>query len=257
MMSPALQPAISPAAAPATFSDEEVVERVLAGDTPLFEILMRRHNQRLFRVARGILADDAEAEDVMQDAYVRAFRELAGFRGEARFATWLTRIACHEALARARKRRRLVSLAPMAPNSSMTAMSPMSAISAGGLPEPPAKDAGPERELQNRELQAVLKEAVEALPDPLRAVFCLREIEGLSTEETAEALGLTVENVRVRLHRAKRSLRQRLDERIGREVRRLYLFDGARCDRVVAGVFTRIAEGGPTGGAAREEPEIA
>jgi RNA polymerase sigma-70 factor (ECF subfamily) len=105
------QPALQPAATPTALSDEEVVGRVLAGDTSLFEILMRRYNQRLFRVARAILADDAEAEDVMQEAYVRVFRELANFRGEARFSTWLTRIACHEALARARKRRRLVPIA--------------------------------------------------------------------------------------------------------------------------------------------------
>jgi RNA polymerase sigma-70 factor (ECF subfamily) len=218
-------PALQPADAPATLSDEEVVARVLAGDTSLFEILMRRYNQRLFRVARGILADDAEAEDVIQEAYVRAFRELAGFRGEARFSTWLTRIACHEALARARKRRRLVSLAP---------------INGGEPPDPPSEASGPERQLENRELHAVLREAVELLPDPLRAVFCLREIEGLSTEQTADALDLSIENVRVRLHRAKRGLRQTLDERIGREVCRLYLFDGARCDRVVEKVFARL-----------------
>jgi RNA polymerase sigma-70 factor (ECF subfamily) len=217
------QPARKPAAVPPTLSDEEVVGRVLAGDTSLFEILMRRYNQRLFRVARAILADDAEAEDVMQETYVRVFRELANFRGEARFSTWLTRIACHEALARARKRRRLVPIAGGAP------------------PEPPSPESlGPERELENRELQALLREAVELLPDPLRSVFCLREVEGLSTEETADALGLTLENVRVRLHRAKRSLREALDERVGREVRRLYLFDGARCDRVVEGVFARL-----------------
>ena len=216
------QPAFQPVATPAALADEEVVARVLAGDTSLFEILMRRYNQRLFRVARGILADDAEAEDVMQEAYVRAFRELAAFRGEARFSTWLTRIACHEALARARKRRRLVP------------------IEGGGPPEPPAATSGPEQEMENRELQVVLREAVEALADPLRAVFCLREIEGLSTEETADSLGLTLENVRVRLHRAKRSLQQALDARIGREVRRLYLFDGPRCDRVVEGVFARL-----------------
>src|SRR5215217_7189824 len=143
MSQPALQPAT--ATAPATLSDQEVVERVLAGDTSLFEILMRRYNQRLFRVARGILADDAEAEDVMQEAYMRAFRELATFRGEALFATWLTRIACHEALARARKRQRLVP------------------ITGGEPPEPPAPAFGPERELENRELQAVLREAVEVL----------------------------------------------------------------------------------------------
>ncbi|MBW8879361.1 MAG: RNA polymerase sigma factor [Acidobacteria bacterium] len=221
------QLALQPAAAPMVFSDEEVVERVLAGDVSLFEILMRRYNQRLFRVARGILADDAEAEDVVQEAYMRAFRELATFRGEALFSTWLTRIACHEALARARKRRRLV---------------PIAGGDGGGgePPDPPSEAIGPEREQENRELQAVLREAVELLPDPLRAVFCLREIEGLSTEETAGALDLTVENVRVRLHRAKRSLRQTLDERIGREVRRLYLFDGPRCDRIVEGVFARL-----------------
>ncbi|HSF39375.1 MAG TPA: sigma-70 family RNA polymerase sigma factor, partial [Thermoanaerobaculia bacterium] len=129
----------------------------------------------------------------------------------------------HEALARSRKRQRLVP------------------ITGGEPPTPPSSETlGPERELENRELHAVLREAVELLPDPLRAVFCLREIEGLSTEETAGALGLTVENVRVRLHRAKRSLREMLDERIGREVRRLYLFDGPRCDRVVEGVFARL-----------------
>jgi RNA polymerase sigma-70 factor (ECF subfamily) len=222
------QPSLQPATAPTALSDEEVVARVLEGDLSLFEILMRRYNQRLFRVARGILADDAEAEDVMQDAYVRAFRELASFRGEARFSTWLTRIACHEALARARKRRRLV---------------PINSIGGGEPPDPPSGASGPEKDLENRELQAVLREAVEILPDPLRAVFCLREVEGLSTEETADALGLTAENVRVRLHRAKRSLRQTLDRRIGLEVRRLYLFDGARCDRVVAGVFARLPAG--------------
>lgn len=222
MSQPAFQHILAPSA-PTTLSDEEVVERVLAGDASLFEILMRRYNQRLFRVARAILSDDTEAEDVMQEAYVRAFRELASFRGEARFSTWLTRIACHEALARARKRRRLVPIGE-----------------GGEPPEPPSETAGPEREMENRELQAVLRDAVEVLPDPLRTVFCLREVEGLSTEQTADALGLSIENVRVRLHRAKRSLRYKLDERIGREVRRLYLFEAPRCDRMVAGVFARL-----------------
>lgn len=218
------QTALQTLAALTTLSDEEVVERVLAGDTSLYEILMRRYNQRLFRVARGIVTDDAEAEDVAQEAWVRAFCELGTFRGEARFSTWVTRIACHEALARARKRRRLVPIA------------------GGEPPEPPGETPSPEREMENRELHSVLREAVEGLPDALRAVFCLREVEGLSTEQTADALGLSVENVRVRLHRAKRSLRQKLDERIGCEVRRLYLFDGARCDRMVAGVFARLSD---------------
>jgi len=221
-----MSPTVLSPTALTTLSDEEVVERVLAGDASLFEILMRRYNQRLFRVARSILTDDAEAEDVMQEAYVRAFRELAGFRGEARFATWLTRIACHEALARARKRRRLVPISIL--------------VDGGEPPDPPSETGGPERDLQSRELQAALREAVEALPDPLRTVFCLREIEGLSTEQTADALGLSIENVRVRLHRARRNLRGALDERIGREVRRLYLFEAPRCDRMVESVFARL-----------------
>jgi RNA polymerase sigma-70 factor, ECF subfamily len=242
MTQPALQPPAAPASAPTapiTLSDEEVVARVLAGDSSQFEILMRRYNQRLFRVARAILADDAEAQDVMQEAYLRSFRELANFRGEARFATWLTRIACHEALARAQKRRRLV---PMAGGGG--GQGGHGGDSGTGEPpnptDPPARTAGPDRELENRELRTVLQEAVEILPDPLRTVFCLREIEGLSTEQTADALGLTVENVRVRLHRAKRALRQTLDGRIGQEVRRLYLFDGPRCDRMVEEVFARL-----------------
>src|SRR5262245_43400947 len=132
--------ALEPVAAPVALDDHEVVTRVLAGDVSLFEILMRRYNQRLFRVARGILADDAEAEDVAQEAWVRAYRELAGYRGEARVATWLTRIACHEALARAQKRRRLVPVA----------------VGGGEPPEPPAASLGPERELANRELKTAL-----------------------------------------------------------------------------------------------------
>lgn len=222
-MSQPIRALTAAAAAPTTLSDEEVVTRVLAGDTPLFEILMRRYNQRLFRVARSILNDASEAEDVMQEAYLRAFRELASFRGDARFATWLTRIACHEALARARKRWWIVP-----------------ATSGSEPPDLPATAPSPEQEMENRELQTLLRATVELLPDPLRTVFCLREVEGLSTEQTAEILDLSEENVRVRLHRAKRSLRQTLDQRIGREVRRLYLFDGARCDRVVERVFARL-----------------
>ncbi len=220
-----------PAPALAALSDEEVAARVAAGDAPLFEILMRRHNQRLFRVARAILGDDAEAEDVMQEAYVRAYHDLGRFRGEARFATWLTKIAVHEALARGRKRRRLVAV-PLASSGG--------GAPEGGPHEPAAPGADPEREAGNRELAAALSAAVEALHPPLRAVFVLRDVEGLSTEETAEALGITPENAKVRLHRARAALRRHLDERIGREVRRVYLFEAPRCDRVVEKVFARL-----------------
>ncbi len=206
-------------------SDNDVVERVLSGETELFEVLMRRYNQRLYRVARGFVTDPAEAEDVAQEAYVSAFRKLASFRGEARFSTWLTRIAVYEAMARRRKGRRFVGLEE------------------GGVFETPDSLPGPETDATSHELGDLIQEAVNSLPDALRPVFVLREVEGLSSEETATALGLSEANARVRLHRAKSHLRQRLDERMGREARQLYRFDGARCDRLVAAVFARIAAG--------------
>lgn len=208
--------------------DTEVVARVLGGDTALFEILMRRHNQRLFRVARGIVADDHEAEDVLQEAWVRAFHALAGFRGEASVATWLTRITAHEALGRLRRGRRLAAVE--APDGGGD----------GEPPDPPDAAAASDRTAENRELRRALREALDALSYPLRAVFVLREVEGLSSDETAEALEISPQNARVRLHRAKAALRRQLDERLGHEVRRLYLFDGPRCDRVVARVFPRL-----------------
>ena len=220
MSHPAQRPATAPASTSASLGDAEVVARVLAGDTALFEILMRRHNQRLFRVARGVVTDDAEAEDVLQEAWVRAFHALGGWRGEASVATWLARITLHEALARVRRGRRLA------------------VVEGGG--EPPDRPFAPERSAENRELRSALRTALDELPEPLRMVFVLREVEGLSGQEAAELLDISPENARVRLHRAKAELRRRLDERLGREVRRLYLFDGARCDRVVAGLLDRL-----------------
>ena len=207
-----------------SLSDREVVVRVLAGDRALFEILVRRYNQRLFRIARGILGNDAEAEDVVQEAHVRAFDALGTFRGDGKFATWLTRIAVHEAMARAKKSRRLVAVDDPEPRE-----------------RPGTSDGDPERRVGNRELAGILGRAVDALPGTLRPVFVLREVEGLSTEETADALGISAENVRVRLHRAKAALREDLDAALGRETRRLYLFDGERCDRIVERVLGRIA----------------
>jgi RNA polymerase sigma-70 factor, ECF subfamily len=209
----------------AALPDEEIVERIVAGETELFEILMRRYNQRLYRVARGFVRDQAEAEDILQEAYVSAFRKLDGFRGEARFSTWLTRIAAHEAMARGRKGRRFVVL-----DDERAA-------------EVSSADSDPERETVNHELRDLLREAVDSLPTALRSVFVLREIEGLSSERTATILGIHAGNVRVRLHRAKSHLQERLDDRMGRAVRQLYAFDGARCDRVVEAVFARLGEG--------------
>ncbi len=210
------------------WSDEHVVSRVLAGETALYELLMRRHNQRLYRVARAILRDDAEAEDVMQDAYVRAYQNLASFEGRATFATWLTRIAVHEALARSRRRSRFQSL-------------DISDSSNGDLMNSYASsDRSPEHESYNRELASVLEKAVMSLSDEYRLVFVLRDVEGMSTEETAQCLNLTPENVKVRLHRAHGKLRTQLYAAVGATAGRCFQFHAVRCDRVVHGVFQAL-----------------
>ncbi len=212
--------------ADAVLRDDEVVERVRAGETALFEILMRRYNQRLFRALHAILRDDAEAEDVLQDAYVRAYLGLDRFRGEARFSTWLTRIAIHEALRRRRRSSRFRNFDPVD-----DASDPGARLDPGRSPEDAAS---------SDELRGVLDRAIGQMPETLRSVFVLREVEGLDTEETAECLGLTANNVKVRLHRARGLLRDRIDRRLGTEVRRLHQFAGARCDAVVARVLQRL-----------------
>jgi RNA polymerase sigma-70 factor (ECF subfamily) len=210
------------------WSDEEVVQRVLAGETALYELLMRRHNQRLYRVARAILRDDAEAEDVMQDAYVRAYRSLSSFQGRAKFVTWLTRIAVNEALARSRKHFRFRSLDV----SDETNGEDMNSVTSTGR--------SPEQETYDRELAAVLQKAVLTLSEEHRLVFVLRDVEGLNTEETAKCLNLTQENVKVRLHRAHIALRKQLSSAIGETAGRCFQFHAVRCDRVVANVFRTL-----------------
>jgi len=209
----------------AAFTDEQVVARVLAGETALFEVLMRRHNQRLFRVARAIVRDDNEAEDVMQEAYVRAFTQLAQFEGRASWATWLTRIAVNEALARVRRRGRFVDT---------------DVDSTDGRKEGTMERPGPEDQTSARELGAFLEHAVDKLPDIYRSVFVLREAEELSTADTAAALGISEELVKVRLHRARADLRRTLEAHVGAATRELYGFHLSRCDRVVAAVMARI-----------------
>jgi RNA polymerase sigma-70 factor (ECF subfamily) len=210
------------------WTDEQVVTRVLAGETALYELLMRRHNQRLYRIARAILRDDAEAEDVMQDAYVRAYQNLASFEGRAQFVTWLTRIAVHEALARCRKRSRFQSLDSSDPSHG----DPMNSAT--------SLDRSPEEETYDRELSAVLEKAVLSLSDEHRLVFMLRDVEGMSTEETAQCLNLTQENVKVRLHRAHAKLRRQLLATVGPTAAQCFQFHARRCDRVVNGVFKSL-----------------
>jgi RNA polymerase sigma-70 factor (ECF subfamily) len=211
------------------WTDEEVVERVKAGDTALYEIIMRRYNQRIYRVARAILRDDAEAEDVMQDAYVRAYQHLHQFAGRAPFAAWLTRIAVHEALGRLRLRDRNQQLEDTEqegrPNMNMVETS-----------------LDPEQCASRAELGHLLEEAVLGLPAQYRTVVTLRDIEELSTSETAAALDLTEQNVKVRLHRGRAMVRGWLFARVGPEAKNAFPFMGVRCDRVVHRVFARLAE---------------
>jgi RNA polymerase sigma-70 factor (ECF subfamily) len=216
-------PSPAPAPTPPELPDLELARRVASGEPELFELLMRRHNQRLFRVVRGVVDDDGEAEDVLQDAWVRAFEHLGGFRGEASFSTWVTRIALHEAWARQRKGRRFVALDPAREE----------AIAA------PAGD-DPEGAAATGELRTALERAVAALRPHERTVFLLREVEGLTTAEAAEALELTEAAVKVRLHRAKSRLRRDLDRRLDRAARSVFSFDGTRCDRIVAAVLGRV-----------------
>ncbi len=210
-------------------SDEEVIERVHAGESALFEIVMRRHNQRIYRAARAILGDDGEAEDVMQDAYVRAYEHLGQFERRAKFSTWLTKIAVHEALARARRRKRYDRI------------DPIPAPDGESMNRFESKDRDPEEQLFDREMNILLEKAVDSLPEDYRSVFMLREIEGMSTAETAECLEISEESVKVRLHRAKAWLRRRLDASMGQAIARGFQFHLSRCNRVVAAVFARIA----------------
>lgn len=211
------------------WTDEEIVERVKCGETALYEILMRRYNQRIYRVVRSILREDGEAEDVMQDAYVSAYQHLHQFRGEAPFSTWLTRIAANEALHRLRLRKRVVSIDDTEWEGD-GAMNPIE-----GSPDP-------EQSASISELGDLLEEALLDLPQPLRVVVMLRDVEEMTTAETAAVLDLTEENVKVRLHRGRRLARKWLFKRVAAGTAGAFPFMGARCDRVVSGVFSRIAE---------------
>jgi len=203
-------------------TDEVVVARVLAGALASFEVLMRRHNQRLFRAARAVLRDDAEAEDVVQDAWVRAYTNLAQFGGRASFATWLTRIAVHEAIARRRRRMRQVPLADHA-----------STLPAGTRP--------PDDVASGREVATAIERAIDALPTPYRTAFVLRDVQGLGTAETAVCLDVPEATVKTRLHRARTMLRTQLDATLDVAADGVFAFAGHRCDRIVATVMARIA----------------
>lgn len=208
-------------------TDEEVVARVVAGELTLFELLMRRHNQRIYRTIRAILRADDEVEDVMQQTYLNAFRHLAQFAGEARFATWLTSIAVNEAVARRRRGR--MAEARDAGDASIAVL--------------PSREPSPESEVIGAEIRAVLEQSILQLPGRYRTVLILRQVEGLSTEETAESLGIRPDAVKTRLKRARVMLREDILQRTGISLEGLFAFRDTRCNRVVAGVLAAILQG--------------
>jgi RNA polymerase sigma-70 factor, ECF subfamily len=208
-------------------TDDEIVRLVVDGNAGLFELLMRRYNERVYRAARAILRGEQETEDVMQQAYVSAFANLHQFKHEARFSTWLLRIVVNEALARARRDGRFEHLAD-----EPSTVEPV-------LFTRPSPD--PEGLALAGELRGLLEWAIDTLPDGTREVFVLRDVEGLSTAETADALGVSVDVIKTRLSRGRAALRRVLLERTGGSASEAFRFYRPRCDRVVALVGARIS----------------
>jgi RNA polymerase sigma-70 factor (ECF subfamily) len=228
MISPA--PQHEPGAACA--DDAALVRRVVEGDAAAFELVMRRHNRRLFRLARAMLRDDAEAEDALQEAYLTAHRALPGFRGEASLATWLSRLVTSECLDRLRKRARRDNIFPIG------------SLESEHEPEVTMTEsqasASPDQLLLRAQVRSLLERKLDALPASFRCVFVLRAVEELSVEETARSLGIAEATVRSRHFRARSLLRESLAKEIDLAERDLYEFGGAHCDRIVAAVLARL-----------------
>jgi len=210
-------------ATPAAVDDADLVARVLGGDKGAYEVLIRRHNQRLFRAARAIVRDDDEAEDVVQHVWVAAYQKLAGFRGDAALTTWLTRIVVNEALGRRRRRQRGEHLALI-----------------DGEAQTAALGRSPEEEAADGELGRLLEAHIDRLADIYREVLVLRDVEEMTTAETASCLGVSEETVRVRLHRARREMQTSLSEAVGVSLPHAFRFAGIRCDRIAARVMAAI-----------------
>ena len=213
--------------------DGALVARARLRDGAAVRLIMQRHNRRLFRAARGVLNDDAEAEDVVQETYVRAFTHLDGFRGEAQLSTWLTRIALNEALCRLRRRRITVGL------KDIDAINDQGEARVIYLPSA-RQDSDPEVAAAQSEVRRLLERAVDELPESFRIVFVLRDIEEMSIEETASHLGLRPETVKTRLHRARRLLRQSLDRTLASAVSDVVPCAGTRCTRITQTVLGRL-----------------
>ena len=210
----------------AHLQDAELVARIRSGDARAMEALMRRHNRVLYRTARAILRDDAEAEDAVQEAYMSAYRALHNFRGESKLSTWLVRIVANEALMRRRRTARSAEVIPMEGTDHSEPQT--------------AAEAGPEQETLRGQMRQILEARIDRLPDGYRAVFVLRALEELTVEETAAALGIPEPTVRTRYFRARSLLRESLARDIDLTLEDAFGFAGARCDRIVAEVLKAL-----------------
>jgi RNA polymerase sigma-70 factor (ECF subfamily) len=218
--------------------DAELVQLARQRDSGAFRVIMRRHNRRLYRVARAVTRDDSEAEDVVQEAYSQAFAKLGKFRGDSSLATWLTRIALNEALGRLRRRRPTVELSTLDAenqNDAHVIQFPLM-----------TSNCDPERAVAQREIRRLMERAIDDLPETFRIVFVMREIEELSVEETAGFLGVPQATVKTRLHRARRLLRQALDEQLAPALADTFPFDGMRCTRMADRVLERLGLSSPS-----------
>jgi RNA polymerase sigma-70 factor, ECF subfamily len=200
-------------------ADVELARRALARDADAFRIIMQMHNQRLYRIARALTGNDGEAEDIVQEAYVKAFAHFAEFRGESALSTWLCRIVVNEALGRLRRQRLGAAFAKSAASENSD---------------------DPERTVAQRQILNLVERAIDTLPGAYRVVLVARAIEGLSIDQTALLLGLRPETVRTRLHRARRLVRRQLDEQIGPVQLDAFPFRGRRCERLAAAVLDRL-----------------
>lgn len=215
--------------------DVEVARRVAAGDEDAFRLLMRRHNQTLYRTARSILRDDAEAEDAVQEAYLLAYRAMGSFRGDAKLSTWLVRIVANEAIARSRKRSRSAKVIRLDGDAGPDS-------EAGELRMNEATSEQPEHGALRAETRRLIEKGIDGLPEAFRAVFVLRALEEMSVEETAAVLDIPEATVRTRFFRARGLLREALAREIDFAFEDAFAFAGARCDRIVAGVLARLKD---------------
>ena len=217
----------------ADVTDAELARLVAGGDSAAFEAVMRRYNRALFRTARAILRDDAEAEDALQEAYLQVYRTIGSYRGEARLSTWLARVVANEALMRLRKQARRSAIVPLQPG---VAVEEINQIAEGSM------DRQPEGAARRAEMTKLLEERIDALPGAYRAVFMLRAVEEYSVEETANILQIPEATVRSRFFRARSLLREGLASEVDLACEDAFGFAGERCDRIVARVMQRLTE---------------